>query len=173
MSHTVKQKVDLTNKDALTKAVVKFGGTVIGEGAHRLYQANEETGFAFNLPGWQYKLVLTDDGTLKFDDYGGCWGDRKDITRLTEIYAIEVAKFAAEQQGWMYEEQSDGSLLIYHPDGGTLSVSKDGRVDAENFIGGGCADATEVIAAALGRHTDEAYAKDAMFAERATIRAVE
>jgi hypothetical protein len=166
MSHTVKVKVELKDKSLLGTAVVEMQGTVLGEGTHRLYQGNE-TGFGFTLPKWSFPLVLKDNHELAFDDYNGSWGDRADVEHLTQRYAIHAAKQAAEAQGWL-TERVDGGLIIYHPDGGTLTVKPDGSVDAANFIGSACSDATAAIESALGTRQEEQL-KDSFFAERAHI----
>lgn len=166
MSHTIKVKVVLKDKKVLGISIIELQGTVLGDGTHRLYQG-EEIGFGFTLPEWNFPPVLKESGELTFDDYHGSWGDRNDITRLTERYAIQAAKSAADAQGWM-NEPIDGGLLIYHPDGGTLTVKRDGTVDASNFIGTGCTGASAAIEAAMGVRQEE-HLKDAYFAERAHV----
>lgn len=121
MSHTVKVKVQLRNKTALGISVVELQGTVLGDGTHNLYQG-QEIGYGFTLPRWSFPLVLKESGELAYDDYHGIWGNPADIDVLTQRYSIQVAKAAADAQGWM-TERVGGSLLIFHPDGGTLTIS--------------------------------------------------
>lgn len=154
MSHTVTVQISFKDPDAATPAIEAIGGKILGQGTHRLY-AGAETGFGFTLPGWQYPLVITAGGQLKFDDYHGVWGNRADIERLEARYAVEVSKKVCDQQGWMYEQQPDGALLVYHPDGGTLTVTGAGQIDATGFTGKSCAAATAPIEAALGLTTDQ------------------
>jgi hypothetical protein len=171
MSHTVKIKVEMRDRLMLEKVITQVRGTVLGDGVHRLYQGQEQ-GFGFNLPDWKYPIVLKENGELAFDDYNGSWGDRKNIDSLKERYAIEAAKAAAEAQGWLTESITGGGLLIYHPDGGTLTVKPDGSVDAENFVGTGCLGASATIENAMGTRQSQSIKLD-MFAERARIREVE
>lgn len=171
MSHTVRVRVEMRDRETLGHAVSDVGGTVLGEGTYKLYQ-NSETGFGFKLLNWKYPVVLKADNDLAFDDYGGYWGNRVDLDGLTQRYAIQAAKAAAEAQGWLTEEVAGGALLIYHPDGGTLTVRPDGSVDAENFVGTGCQNASEAIEAAMGTRQSQSVKLD-MFAERAHIRNVE
>ncbi len=49
MSHTVKVKIELKNRQALEQGVLDLGGAALGEGVHRLYAGLEE-GFGFTLP---------------------------------------------------------------------------------------------------------------------------
>jgi hypothetical protein len=170
MSHTVKVKVELKDRVALARVIVAMGGRVLGEGTHSLFAAAEQ-GFGFTLPGWQFPLVLKDNGELAFDDYKGAWGKVSDLDRLKDRYALSVARAAAEAQGWLCEEAPAG-LTIYHPDGGTLTVRPDGTVDAAGFEGCGCTNATEAIERAMGSRQEE-HIKDEYFAERARINATE
>jgi len=149
MSHTVTVKIELNDTDALAAAVAQMGGTCLGQGTHKLYSYNSATGFGFRLPGWHYPLVLKADNTLAFDNFRGHWGNVKDLDTLKAHYATARAQVAAEAQGWATERQQDGSLMIYHPDGGTMTVYGDGTVDCNGFVGQGC-DAAAMIENAIG-----------------------
>jgi hypothetical protein len=155
MSHTVTVKIQFKDPDALARAVTALNGRYLGQGTHALF-SSQETGLGFHLPGWTYPCVSLEDGECRFDDYHGKWGNRADLDQLRAVYAAEVAKNVCHQQGWMYEQQPDGALLIYHPDGGTLTVAAGGSIDACNFTGPSCAAATAPIEEALGVRTDQA-----------------
>lgn len=150
MSHTTTVAVEFRNRQALAAAVTKIGGQVLGDGAWRLY-SSQEKGYGFNLKGWQYPCILrTDDNSLAMDTYNGSWGNEADIVTLKGVYALEVAREVAVNQGWVTETTANGALLIYHPDGGTLTVTADGTVDCEGFQGTGC-DVSAAIESALGQ----------------------
>lgn len=166
MSHTIKIQVQLRDKNALGQGVLDLQGVILGEGRHSLYQGSEQ-GFGFTLPRWTYPLVLKECGQLAFDDYSGHWGNRGDVERLIERYSIHAAKAAAEAQGWL-TELGDDQLVIYHPDGGTLAVKANGTLDAVNFVGAGCASASEVIESALGTRQEQQL-KSEYFAERTHV----
>lgn len=165
MSHTVKMDIEIKERDCFTAALQAAGATILGEGTHRLFETSE-TGLGFKLKGWHYPLVLTNDG-LKFDDYNGAWGNRADLEAITGEYALQVAAKAATQQGW-YHERQGAQLVIYHPDGGTISVGANGTVDAACFEGRNCAEATAPIEQALGRSA-ETTIKPEMMMERVRI----
>ena len=65
MSHTVKVRVELRDRDSLARAVVALGGEVLGQGTHRLFAGPEE-GFGFKLKDWHYPLVLKENGELAY-----------------------------------------------------------------------------------------------------------
>lgn len=146
-SHTVRVTVDLRDDRALGDAVAALGGSVLGRGTHRLYQG-DESGLGFRLPGWRYPLVARPDGTLAYDDYNGAWGRVADIDRLRGEYTLALAARRAAELGWLCERAGE-SMTIYHPSGGTLSVTADGTIDAAQFVGRGCHDA--ILTLGLGR----------------------
>lgn len=173
MSHTVTAKVKFTfpgaNKDApLAKAVVKAGGKLLGLGKHKLF-AGSVDGFGFTLPEWRYPLVLTPGGELKFDDYNGSWGNRKDIEKITSIYGIEAAREAANTLGWQVQDQPNGSIQVFHPSGGMVTVGVGGEVDATGFVGISCEKATEPLVAAMGGK-DLEQRKAEYFVEHANVQ---
>lgn len=155
MSHTVQVTVQIKDKGPLSAAILAMGGTVLGEGTHQLYSSSE-AGFGFKLPGWKFPLILRADNTMTFDDYHGQWGNPEDLKKLTGRYAIEAARTAADGQGWSSEDDDEGGLLIRHPSGGSLTVKRDGTVDAIGFIGSAC-DIAAVIEEAMGTPGEKAY----------------
>ena len=154
MSHAVTVKTQFKETDAFGRAAVTLGGSVIGQGEHALFSSRER-GFAVQLPGWQFPIIAREDGTLAFDDYHGQWGNRADIDRLKGLYAIERTRLECERLCWACEVQADGSLLVYHPSGGTLTVTGAGAIDASGFTGPSCSLATAPLAAALGVEATE------------------
>lgn len=179
MSHTAKIKVEYRDADAFRAACEACGYTWIGEGRHGFYRYNPTDGFAdglgFKIPGWSYPAVLTADGTLAFDDssrmhYGRTAdkdGKIPEFDALARRYALEAARNAATAQGWYSEMQGD-QLVIYHPDNGTLTVTADGKVDANSFTGPTCADAVSLIGNAMGTPV-ETVAKPAYYQQFAQI----
>lgn len=154
MSHTVKINIELRNREALAAALQAMGAQVYGEGTHQLF-AGPEVGFGFQLPGWHYPLVARADGTLAYDDYHGSWGNVADLDALREEYALEAVRTECANLGWLCESSNTGGLIVYHPDGGTLSVTRGGSIDAAGFMGSGCAEASAKLEAALGRRTEQ------------------
>lgn len=154
MSHTVKVKVNINNFEALARAAEHMGARVLGMGTHRLF-AGPVAGFGIHLKGWNYPLVIDQNGEASYDNYNGAWGDIQRLTELQEDYALMVAKMEADAQGWYNEVNDRGELVIHHPDGGTITVTKQGNIDAMGFTGDSCAKATQNIEKALGTRTTE------------------
>ena len=137
-SHTTTIKAEFRDHDRLGGAVVALGGKVLGMGTHKLY-SESKTGFGFTLPGWSYPICCQSDGTLAFDNFQGRWGNVADLERLKGEYVIHTAEQSAMAQGWM-TERLEGSLLIHHPNGGTMTVTANGA-EANGFQGVGCHEA--------------------------------
>ena len=135
-SQTAKIQVDFNDPVSLKMAVESLGGKWLGMGTHRLYDG-ETIGFGFTMPNWRYPLVAQ-DGQLAYDDYHGNWGNVADLEKLRSEYALVTAEQGAKLQGWLCERTAEGSLLIHHPQGGTLTVTASGLVDMTGFQGSGC-----------------------------------
>lgn len=168
-SHTAHVKVDFHDLDVLARCITEMGGKVLGHGEYKLYSSTEQ-GWGFTLPGWQYPLIVTEGASLSYDNYAGMWGKLGDVETLRRSYTIECAAAAAAAQGWYCERQGE-SLVVYHPAGGTLTVTPDGVCDAMGIVGAGC-HVFEAIESALGQ-SREVTLKPEYFAERANVRATE
>lgn len=144
-SHTATVKIDLSDAAALQRAVEVIGGQWIGAGTHQLF-SSRHTGNAFKLPGWNYPCVVdAATGEVHYDNYGGAWGDVAQLEKLKAEYSAAVVEQRANVQGWQTERTGDGGVIVYHPTGGTLTVSPGGQLDAAGFIGNGCHEAREQL----------------------------
>lgn len=160
MSHTVTTKIEFRDKGPLGDAIVKMGGKVLGQGSHKLF-AGFEGGFGFELPGWRFPLVLTDKNELKFDDYNGAWGKQADLETLKGYYAVEMAAKVAADLMWQ-TERIDNGITVFHPQGGYITVTHDGTVDANGMVGKGCTAAVEAFSTALGTQTGSYCKREAL-----------
>lgn len=147
-SHTAKIVVEFRDPETLRLAIEAMGGKWLGHGTHKLYSSSHE-GHGFTLQGWRFPIVLEAGNRLAFDNYNGAWGDVSQLDRLKGEYALSTAQAAAQAQGWLCERNSAG-LTVHHPQGGTITVTASGEVDAIGFMGQGCHDAIM----ALGQMTD-------------------
>ena len=73
------------------------------------------TGLAVELPGWNYPVVFdTSTCEARYDNYGGAWGEQKELDRFMQAYAVEAAKSQARKRGHSVTEQTltDGSIKL-------------------------------------------------------------
>ena len=127
-----------------------------------------------NSRSFEIGLVKQSDGSyrLVFDFYNqaellSAVGGQK-CEGLIGDYTIETARSAANAQNWPVQDNSDGTITIYHPSSGTLTVNRDGTVDANGFVGSGCAVAS-IIENALGAKQETTF-KPEYFALRERLR---
>nr|WP_303652744.1 hypothetical protein [Paludisphaera mucosa] len=84
------------------------------EGTARLF-SESVAGLLVELPGWRYPVVIdATGGTVRYDNYGGRWGEQRHLERLTQIYAVEKAEIEARKRGCSVVEHAlaDGSIKL-------------------------------------------------------------
>ena len=114
MSHIVQIQTEVRDPVAVTTACARLGLPVPVHRTVKLYNA-EATGLAVELPRWRYPVVCqTETGHLRYDNFGGRWGDQCELDRLLQIYAVEKAKLEARKQGYDVSERAlqDGSIVV-------------------------------------------------------------
>src|SRR5205823_5775395 len=92
----------------------RLGLPAPAEGTARLF-SGEASGLLVRLPGWRYPVVFdTASGEARLDDYEGHWGDRKELEKFLQMYAVEKARLEARARGYAVVEQAlaDGSVLL-------------------------------------------------------------
>ena len=186
MSHIVSVKVEIRDLDALQKAAEAVGlefrqdqksyrwfGRNVGdyplpEGvtADMLGKCDHALSVAGNPSAYEIGVCSQQDGSyrLLWDFWRGGFGLQEavgaDCSKLVEEYAIAKTVVECERLGWMNERQPDGSLLVYHPDGGTITVSPTGEIEANQFQGSACSLATLPLIDALGQRTGDQHKKE-------------
>jgi hypothetical protein len=83
-------------------------------GKHRLFSSEVE-GLAVRLRDWQFPAVCQlDTGEVQYDNYGGRWGDQRELDSFLQSYAVEKARIEAHKRGHTITEQSlaDGSIKL-------------------------------------------------------------
>ncbi len=121
MSHVVTITTEVRDAAALTAACRRLGLAEPVRKQVQLFSA-EATGHCVALPDWKYPVVcdLT-AGEVLFDNFEGSWGERQELDRLLQFYAVEKAKIEARRQGHAVTEHAmeDGSLKLTINVGGT------------------------------------------------------
>lgn len=114
MSHTVTIRTEVRDTAGVAAACRRLG---LPPPVHRkveLFSSHAE-GLAIELPDWHYPVVCqSETGRLLFDNFGGAWGDQKELDRFLQAYAVETARLEARKKGYMVTEQSlaDGSIKV-------------------------------------------------------------
>jgi|SRR5579884_4529505 len=114
MSHIVVIQARLKDAAAIAAACRRLGLPEPVHGTARLY-AGEASGLLLQLPGWRYPAVIdTATGEVRFDTFGGRWGEQSHLDRFLQLYAVEAAKLEARKKGYAVTEQqlSDGAIKV-------------------------------------------------------------
>ena len=114
MSHIVTIQTKVHDAAAVAAACQRLGLPAPVQGTARLY-SGEATGLVVQLPGWQYPAVIdTLTGVVRYDNFGGHWGDQVHFDRLLQAYAAEKTKIEARRRGHAVTEQTlaDGSIKL-------------------------------------------------------------
>ena len=114
MSHIVTIKCEIRDPVALAAACTKLGLPPPRHGTARLY-ASEATGQIVELSGWTYPVVIdTEQRQTSFDNYGGAWGDAKELDNLLQAYAVCKASLEGRKAGHSVTEKTlaDGSIKL-------------------------------------------------------------
>jgi len=127
----------------LERACNNLGWKWHGQAKHHLYEADVQ-GHGFTPEGWSYPAVLASDGELHYDTFNGHWGDETKLEALRSEYAMVAAEQAAMDLGWQTQRTETG-LTVFHPQGGILTVSRDGVCETTGFVGSSCHDARTAL----------------------------
>lgn len=114
MSHIVQIQTEVRDTEAVKAACKRLNLEAPVQGTAKLYEG-EVTGLLVKLPEWAYPAVVdTATGQVRFDNYGGAWGDQKHLDAFLQAYAIEKAKIEARKRGHSVFEQPlpDGSVKL-------------------------------------------------------------
>ena len=114
MSHVVTIQTRVHDPVAIVAACQRLGLPAPVQGTARLY-SGEATGLLVQLPGWQYPVVLdTATGEVRYDNFGGRWGEQTQLDRFLQLYAVEKTKLEARKKGYPVTEQTlpNGSIRL-------------------------------------------------------------
>jgi hypothetical protein len=114
VSHIVQIQTQVKDAAAVLAACKRLGLAEPVAGKARLF-SGEVHGLAVKLPGWQYPVVADlATGQVKFDNFGGRWGEQQHLDAFLQAYACEKAKIEARKKGHTVAEQQlpDGSIKL-------------------------------------------------------------
>jgi len=114
MSHIVQIQTQVRDRAAVAAACGRLSWPQPREETFKLF-SGEITGLGVELPGWRYPVVcdLT-SGQLRYDNFGGRWGEPVQLDRFLQAYAVELARIEARKKGHSVTEQAlaDGSIKL-------------------------------------------------------------
>lgn len=114
MSHIVTVQTKVHDPVAVLAACRRLGLAPAVEGTAKLF-SGEATGLIVQLPDWHYPAVIdTLTGVIRYDNYGGHWGDQAHLSRFLQSYAVEKAKLEARKRGHTITEHQldNGSIRL-------------------------------------------------------------
>lgn len=114
MSHLVTIKTEVRDVAAVRAACKRLGLAEPVQGTARLFRG-EVTGLAIQLREWLYPVVADlANGQLRYDNFGGRWGDQRRLDAFLQAYAVCRATAEARRRGHSVTEQSlpDGSVKL-------------------------------------------------------------
>jgi hypothetical protein len=114
VSHIVQIRSQVRDAAAVQAACQRLGLAPAVQETVRLFSGTA-TGLTVRLPGWKYPAVFDlTSGQAQYDNYGGHWGDQKELDRLLQAYAVEKAKIESRRRGHSVSELqlADGSIKL-------------------------------------------------------------
>jgi hypothetical protein len=114
LSHIVTVKTVVRDQTAVAAACRRLALPEPVHGTAALF-GGQATGLLVRLPDWLYPVVIdTTTGQARYDNYGGAWGDERQLHRLLQAYAVERARIEARKKSYVTTEQSlaDGSIAL-------------------------------------------------------------
>ena len=114
MSHIVTIKTEVRDAAAVRAACKRLGLAEPVHGTAKLFSGQAE-GLIVRLPDWQYPVVCdTTSGQVRYDNFGGRWGEQKKLDQFQQAYAVEKAKIESRRNGHSVTERAlaDGSIKL-------------------------------------------------------------
>lgn len=122
MSHVVQIQTEIRDPVAIQAVCVRLSLPEPVFGETKLF-SNSAVGWAVRLPDWKYPVVCdVTTAKIAFDNFGGRWGEQKQLGLFLQRYAVEKARIEARRKGHTVTEQSltDGSIKLTIQVGGTV-----------------------------------------------------
>ena len=114
MSHIVEIKTEVRDVVAAEAACQRLQLEAPVQGTAQLF-LRSASGLIVKLPDWKFPAVFdTQTGQAWYDNYGGHWGEQRELDRFLQGYAVEKAKLEARRRGHSVFEQPlpDGSIKL-------------------------------------------------------------
>lgn len=171
MSHTVEITVEVHDLEAVKATCRRLKLPQPIHGKVELF-SNEVEGTLLRLPDWKYPVAIDlQTGNLRYDNYGGNWGNKAELDRFLMTYGAEKVRLESQKRGHGYLEKElpDGSLMTMVGLGGVDSDKRiltthlpDGttRMETTGFQGPTCKAASAFLETTLGEPYKEELTTD-------------
>jgi hypothetical protein len=114
LSHIVTIRAEVRDPTAVAAACRRLALPAPAMGTAQLYSGQAE-GLLVRLPDWMYPIVIDPStGTVRYDNYGGVWGNEQHLHRFVQAYVVERSRIEARKKNFVMTEQSlaDGSIMV-------------------------------------------------------------
>ena len=115
MSHIVTVTTEMKDAGVLQRTCQRLGLRCTF-GLHEVYSTSVR-GWGVELREWSYPAVLRESGELHYDNYGGSWGDIRELERLKQEYAVQVSTEEHAEIGMGLQErvelENGGVQLVF------------------------------------------------------------
>ena len=114
MSHVTTVDFEIKDEDEFKKTCRELGYEVTENAEVKLYQGDAlyKDVIAVRIPDWNYPLAVK-DGKIYYDNYGGNWGDTKQLSVLKQQYTKNLMMKTAKRKGYRVEERKvDGKIKL-------------------------------------------------------------
>lgn len=115
MSHVATVQIQLKDLSLLEAVCRELKVEFIpGQQEVKLYSATATAVASFKLTNWKYPVAVQADGSVKYDNYGGRWGDQSHLNRVLQRYSERIAARHAQRMGMRVQrqERQDGSVVL-------------------------------------------------------------
>lgn len=114
MSHLVTISIELKNIQVVKAACMRLKWRIEENAKITYYDGSVAYGMAVYIPGWRYPAVITDDGAVKGDNFGGRWGDPSLLNKLKQAYGVETVKQLMKRHAApvIETQNQDGSVTL-------------------------------------------------------------
>ena len=114
MSHIVEIRCEVRDLLSVRSACRHLG---LDEPTHGTFTVFRETleGVGIQLADWKYPVVCDlQSGKVFFDNFDGLWGEKKELDRFLQRYAVERTAIEARRNGYSVLESmlEDGSIKL-------------------------------------------------------------
>ncbi|HEV8061269.1 MAG TPA: hypothetical protein VGP68_15430 [Gemmataceae bacterium] len=114
LSHIVSIQTKIHDATAVGAACSRLKLAAPVHGKVQLFEGEAE-GLLIQLPAWQFPAVIdTITGMMRYDNYGGAWGEQAHLDKFIQAYAVEKCRLEARKKGYSVSEQAlqDGSVRL-------------------------------------------------------------